>query len=129
MKHRIIAQQFINNPNNLPFVDHVNRNGLDNRLENLRWVSVSENNKNKTRFMSHQYVFLDELPETAEPLEFYNNHEFDDLWIDYENQKLYVFQGVKYRELIQHPKRHTSYYNAYDKKGNHVSIYRSVIFD
>ena len=33
-KHRIIANQFIENPNDLECVDHINRNKLDNRIEN-----------------------------------------------------------------------------------------------
>ena len=44
--HRIVAQLFIPNPENKPCVDHINCNKQDNRIENLRWVTYSENMMN-----------------------------------------------------------------------------------
>ena len=45
--HRLVAETFLENPDNKPYVDHINRNPYDNRLENLRWVTGSENNMNR----------------------------------------------------------------------------------
>lgn len=41
--HRLVAEAFIPNPDNLPQVDHIDYNRKNNRITNLRWVSVSEN--------------------------------------------------------------------------------------
>lgn len=44
--HRLVAETFIENPDNKPCVDHINRNRVDNSVENLRWVTLSENQRN-----------------------------------------------------------------------------------
>ena len=44
--HRLLALHYIPNPDNKPCVDHWNGKRYDNRLENLRWATYSENNQN-----------------------------------------------------------------------------------
>jgi hypothetical protein len=43
--HRILAEAFIPNPLGKPMVNHIDGNKLNNKLDNLEWVTNSENMK------------------------------------------------------------------------------------
>ena len=45
--HRLLAICFIDNPENKPFIDHIDRNRANNSLDNLRWVTNKENCNNR----------------------------------------------------------------------------------
>lgn len=44
--HRLVASAFLDNPNNKPEIDHIDTNRMNNRVENLRWVTRPENYSN-----------------------------------------------------------------------------------
>jgi len=45
--YKLVALAYIPNPLQKPSVDHMNRNKTDDRVENLRWASYSEQNYNR----------------------------------------------------------------------------------
>lgn len=41
--HRLVAMTYIPNPKNLPFINHIDGNKLNNHIDNLEWCTRSEN--------------------------------------------------------------------------------------
>lgn len=46
--HRLVAETYIPNPDNLPEVDHIDRNVRNNNVENLRWTNRTGNLENSS---------------------------------------------------------------------------------
>ena len=46
--HRLVGEVFIPNPLKKPIVDHIDTCRTNNRVDNLRWVTIAENNYNKS---------------------------------------------------------------------------------
>lgn len=42
--HRLVAEHFIPNPNNLPCVNHIDYNRVNNSCDNLEWCTYESNN-------------------------------------------------------------------------------------
>jgi hypothetical protein len=57
--HRLMAELFIPNPNNLPQVNHIDGDKSNYQLSNLEWVTAG-NNQNHSRYvLGHQTGFAD----------------------------------------------------------------------
>nr|UVX77624.1 MAG: zinc-binding loop region of homing endonuclease [Bacteriophage sp.] len=55
--HRLVAEAFIPNPNNLPCVNHKDENRLNNNVENLEWCTYQHNNTWKDRLKKSLETF------------------------------------------------------------------------
>ena len=110
LKHKLIASQFIPNPDDLDVVDHINRNKLDNRIQNLRWTSASENSRNKSSNKGVMYEFRDEIPDDAVVIRDYGVHSFEDYYYVPEENSFYYFNGAEYRHLHVNELRNGSLY-------------------
>jgi hypothetical protein len=128
----LVASVFIGEANGRD-IDHCDRNRLNNHVSNLRYVSKSDNCRNKTSHMGTIYQFVPTLPENAIELTEYGAHHFDNLY--YHDGTFYVFTGLEYRILpyITNPRTHSIYVGAYDRNGTHRNIniakYRRSIND
>ena len=46
--HRLVAEAFLKNPNQLSDVDHINYDKSNNSINNLRWVTHKQNTRGKS---------------------------------------------------------------------------------
>lgn len=87
--HRLVAKAFIDNPDNLPMVDHIDRDRLHNHLSNLRWVTRSQNGRNRETNIIVQYHGEDRpFIELCEEL-------FEEDWF---TAYKYLYQRMKYKQ-------------------------------
>ena len=103
MKHRLIALQFIenDNPETKTQVDHINRVRSDNRLQNLRWVTPSENSKNSKKLNIRKAEYLDEFPELSFEIAEHNGYDFDEYYYDLEHNRIIKQQNTGKIKVIK----------------------------
>ena len=91
LKHILIAQQFIENPDPEVYtvVDHVNHNRSDNRIENLRWVTVRMNSNNR-----YDQELVDDISDEAIRVTDYSKWTFEELY--FHDDVFYVYNGISY---------------------------------
>ena len=68
--HRMVAETWIPNPNHYRDVNHINGDKSDNRVENLEWVTHSENIRHayRTGLMKTTPIYIVETGEVFESI-------------------------------------------------------------
>ena len=130
LKHRLIAQHFIPNPDNLSDVDHIDRNKQNNTLSNLRWVSRSENLKNRTIKAYVKHPYLNHAPDDITEIISYDDVAYpnDTYYFCYKDDSVYKkINTHKWQKLKQTSQSGYLVMNMTDINNNRHKIYMHKI--
>ena len=78
--HRLVAEAFIPNTENKPCVNHKNGIKTDNRVDNLEWCTVLENNLHKFRVLRRGYRFGADNQNSKQIQQLKNNKLINTFW-------------------------------------------------
>lgn len=90
--HRLVALTFLNNPLNLPQVNHKDKNKLNNSVDNLEWVSVQDNMIHRSKNLCTQRKEIKQ-----------ENIILDEHWRQYKNSNYWISdEGKCYNSQTKH---------------------------
>ena len=126
LKHKLIAEQFIDNPNNYQYVEHINDIKNDNRIDNLIWISCRDKCMNKTSYQGKKINFVKYDDMNEDDMIYVNNygrHDFENYYYNKQTNKFYYDTCKKYKELnISINEDGSECVNMKERRGRRISI-------
>lgn len=114
--HRLVALTFLDNPYNLPQVNHKDKNKLNNSVSNLEWISIKDN-------MIHRSQSIQD-----KPINKINKCEIilDDNWKQYKNSNYWISKegqcyNSKTKTMLQPIKNGEYYRYCFSIEGKRTS--------
>lgn len=113
--HRLIAEQWIPNPDKLPIVDHINGDRIDNHVNNLRWCTKKDNDTNIHYRYGEALDLKPEINEICKPLDYYQKRDtcFYNIYFNNETNEVYLYNSALFKKITV----------LNNKKGNYVQLY------
>ena len=124
--HRILAKHFVPNPDDLPDVDHIDRDKINNSLDNLRWVTRSQNNSNRTVKKYGKREYTDHAPNDIIEIRIFNDFEYPEnkYFFCGENDRVVMrVNDHKWQWLAQTPHHGYLLINMRDINGHNHRVY------
>lgn len=78
--HRLVAIAYIENKHNLPQVNHLDENKLNNMLDNLEWCTSKQNNNHGTRNKRLSETQRNDVKKSKKVLQYSINGDFIKEW-------------------------------------------------
>ena len=118
--HRVIAKQFLPNPNNYKYIDHADKNKQNYHLENLRYCTHKMNCNNRSN-----NIIVNEIPEDAIVVDSYKEYTFENLYFSESTNRFYFDSGIDFieRRPILNKKSNSYFIMAKDINNNKIAIY------
>ena len=126
--HRMVAETFISNPNNLPIVNHKDGNKLNNDISNLEWVTAEQNTKHA--------IEIGLMPATNQNGIFYSKDLQNEIWKDIPNFPNYRVSSCgrvmnKNTKRLLKPDTNTGYYriNLWKNNKQYMALIHRLVYE